>query len=274
MKLLVILASFMIVLIFLVILATVLERYWRNYQQARAAKENENKEQTSTPSGANPIAASVAQWSAQLRTMMQPAPPDTTLVKQFHAWVTRDLGNESELQRWLLALPEAGFAMLTEHIAAFCQEMNFDLTWLVDEQTLTASELKTAIRAVVVDYCRACQKAVPAQKHAKLFAEYQRLLKNPAGKQERSFSRTLYANLASQGLTPTPNVADLINAGENERQQQALQAIQQAAAKDWPQFAQVLQATIAPNGAAGTPQNGRSHHDHPSNNGKAVQAAK
>ncbi len=252
MKLLVLLISFAIVMVFLVTLAMILERYWRKHQTEWAA----NKEETES-SGVNPLAASVSRLTEQVRSLVQPQQKDETLVKQFQEWVTRDLRTDSAVQSWLLALPEPGFAMLTEHIAAFCTEMNFDLQWLVSQQAAVAPELKAAMQGVVVDYCRACQKAVQVQPHAKAFADYQRLLQNPKGKPEQALSRTLYANLTSQGLSPAPDSAELINATESERHQKALQAIQQAAAKDWSKFAQILQATMTPIDAVPTPPNGQ-----------------
>lgn len=261
MKLGIILASFIIVILFLVVLAIFLERYWRNYQKEQALKHQENN-----PTVVNSLAESVVQWATQLRTKMQPAQPDEDRVKQFREWVTHDLSKEPALQSWLLALPDPGLALLTDHIAAFCQEMNFDLKWLLEQQVTIAPELKSAMQAVILDYCRACQKAVPAQKDAKLFTTYQQLLKNPNGREEQALGRTLYANLTTQGLTTTP-AADLINATEKERQQQAIQAIQQIATKDWAQFAQILQATITPNRAGAAAHNG--HH----RNGVPLQPA-
>ncbi|MEZ4734823.1 MAG: hypothetical protein R3E79_47630 [Caldilineaceae bacterium] len=264
MKLSVILASFIIVMLFLVVLATFLERYWREYQTKRATtKTQADNEPEAKPAGVNRFTESVAGWTTQLRSMLQPGKQDAELVKQFRTWIERDLTKEQSLQSWLLALPEAGFALLTEHIAAFCQEMNFDLQWLVTQQVEVAPDLKAAMQAVIVEYCQACQKAVPVQTQARLFAQYQRLLENPTGRQEQVLGRSLYVNLTTQGLAPTPAAAELINATDSERHRQTLEAIQQAAAKDWTQFAQILHTTIAP------PTAGVAAHNGHNGNGKA-----
>jgi len=249
MKLLILLLTFAIILIFLVTLAGFLERYWRAYQAQRAvAKEGAEQPQAGVGVMMNRVAASAAQWATQMRAKVQPSNSDAPQVAIFRDWITRELSAEQELQSWLLALPEAGFALLTNHIAAFCTEMNFDLTWLAQEQLTVTRELKTAMKAIIVDYCRACKKAIPVQQEAHLFAAYQRLLQQPQGRQEQALSRTLYANLSASGLVATPDAATLINATEGERRQQALVAIQQAATQSWPQFAKVLQATITPTG--------------------------
>lgn len=263
MKLLLVLITFVIVMVFLVTLAMILERFWRKLQADRVANRAHSKEDE--PSGTNPLAATVSKVTEQLRSLVQPQQQDEALVKQFREWVTSDLQTERAMQSWLLALPGPGFAMLTEHIAAFCTEMNFDLQWLVKQQAAVAPELKVAMQGVVIDYCKACQKAVLVQTHAKAFAEYQRLLQNPKGKQEQALSRTLYAALATQGLAPMPNPTELIGATEGERHQKALQAIQHAATKDWSQFAQILQATMMPVDTGSMSQNGQTTNGKPEN---------
>ncbi len=275
MKLLIVLAAFLVIMLFLVLLAIVLERYWRNYQAEQAAKTAEHNAR-----GLSGLAESVARWTTQLRAMIQPTPPtDNRRATQFREWVRNDLSKEKDVQSWLLALPEPGIALLTKHIAAFCQEMNFDLNWLIAPQGTVAPELKTTMQGVIVDYCRACQKAIPAQKAAKLFTTYQQLLQNATGKEEQALGRTLYANLVTQGLAPTPAPAELLNATEKERQQQAFAVIQQVAAKDWAQFATVLQATMTPNGdavipSAVIPSNGHNgHNGHNEHNGTPLQNA-
>jgi hypothetical protein len=123
-----------------------------------------------------------------------------------------------------------------------------------------APELKAGRQAAIIDYCRACHKAIPVQRQAKLFAQSQRLLKNSNDKAEQALGHTLYANLTAQGLTAPPAI-DLSNATAAERQQQVFQAIQQSAVKDWAHFAQVLHATLIPNSAQAT------LHNRPSENG-------
>lgn len=255
MKLLIILMNFTIVLLFLVFLARFLERVWRQYQSEQAAKSKD-----SATTDATSVANRLTHWGAQLRAYLQLTPAlsaNAEMVTRFRDWVTRDLDNERELQSWLLTLPEAGITLLVNHIAAFCQELNFDLAWLLEQKVTVAPELKRAMEGAIIDYCNACRSAVPVQKQAKLFIEYQQLLKNDNSKATQALRRTLYANLAEQGLAPAPSAA-FIAATEAERQQQTIATIEQVAAKDWPQFAQVFHATLTPNGVPLPSQNG--HH--------------
>ncbi len=253
MQLFIILVNLAIVLLFLVFLARFLERFWRKYQSEQAAKP---KEKATTDAG--PIASVPPRWRERLRAIVQPVqtpPTQEETVKRFRDWATRDLDKEPDLQSWLVTLPEPGVALLIQHLVSFCQELNFELAWLLEDQVTIAPELRNAVRGAVIDYCRACRTAVPVQKQAKLFIQYQQLLKNPDNKAQQALSRTLYANLTSQGLAPTPD-ATFIVATEAERQQQALQVIQQTATQNWPKFAQVLHTTLTPNGVALPSRNG------------------
>lgn len=263
MKLLILLITCAIVMLLLVTLAGFLERYWRAYQAQRStAKEGAANQPEGIEGTLQQLAASVAAWVVQMRAKVQPESNNDVQVKVLRAWVTRELNAEKELQSWLLALPEPGFALLTKHIAAFCTEMNFDLNWLAEAQLTVTAELKAAMKAIIVDYCRACKKAIPVQEEARLFTYYRRLLQQPQGRQEQALSRTLYANLTASGVIAAPDAATLINATDVERQQQARTAIQQAATRNWPQFAKVLQATITPNG---NHANGASGHSNITN---------
>ena len=247
MKLLIVLASFAIILLFLVITAVFLERHWRKYQAEQAAKSQETH-----PVGAPSFTESIVRWMEQLWAIVQPAsaqPHSAEMAKAFRAWVMRDLAKERDLQSWLLALPEPGVALLTNHLADFCKELNFDLKWLLDQQAAIVPELKAGMQAAIIDYCRACRHAIPVQKQARLFADYQQLCQNPPGKDAKALSHALYANLTTHGLV-APSTADLSNATAEERQQQVRQAIQQSAATDWARFAPVLQATLAANNAS------------------------
>lgn len=281
MKLLIILANFAIVLLFLVFLAQFLERAWRKYQNERAAKDKTNA--ATNPSS---VVDSLAHWGEQFRARLQLTPSPTAeaeTIKRFREWVTRDLNKEPELQSWLLTLSEPGSALLVQHLQSFCRELNFELAWLLDQQVSMSPELNGAIRDAIIDYCQACRKAVPVQKQAKLFVQYQRLLKSPTDKAQQELSRTLYANLAKQGLTPAPE-ATFIVATEAERQQQTLQIIQQTATQNWLQFAQVFHATLTPNGTPLPSKNGHSQNGHlqnghhsngtPAVNGKAPATGK
>ncbi len=84
-------------------------------------------------------------------------------------WAEASLGNERQLQTWLLALPSEGLQALGEKIAEFCNEMNVDLTWLTDTETDTGVNpvAKQAAEEMVIDYCKICLKAVQNQQTAK-----------------------------------------------------------------------------------------------------------
>lgn len=80
------------------------------------------------------------------------------------AWVETSLGNEKQLQAWLLALPNEGLQALGEKIAEFCTDMNVDLNWLLNPVAEVDPGAKRAAEEMIVDYCKICFKAVQSQK--------------------------------------------------------------------------------------------------------------
>jgi len=240
-----------ILVLFLAILAIYLERAWRHYQQQRAESTTENS--SSLEKTLTNLRDNIPDLSTTMKGMLQQKGQTANLVEPFRAWVSSDLKHQPELYNWLLSLPEYGFELLTIHIAEFCQEMNMDLKWLVERHVDVAPELRKAIQDSIIDYCYACQKAVAVQNHAHIFAHYYNLVSTTQESKSSGIQQTLFAQLADQGLVTAPSASELINANDAERQQQAIRSIQQAAAKDWTQFANILQHTATyPNGNGST----------------------
>lgn len=247
MKLLAVLVSFGVILALIAILGSILERYWRQFQSERAAARQPAKDGVEeNATGGGPIGGMVAHWREQLQTLIQAEPSNAALVAPFREWIENELQTEKTLQSWLLKLPEPGFALLTDHIAAFCVEMNFNLAWLFDPQLAVVPDLKRTMRSVVIDYCQACYKSIPIQVEAQLFAKYQELLRPSKSKQVQALRRALLAELIAHDLISSSNTAELLNAPDQEQQQQIIKTIQVAAAKGWSQFAPIFHATLFP----------------------------
>jgi len=251
-----------ILVLLLAILAIYLERAWRNYQQQRTESKKGNS--FNLENTLKNLKGNIPDISSKMRDMLPQREQTSSLVEPFRQWVSHELKHQSELHDWLLGLPEYGFELLTAHIAEFCKEMNMDLKWLVERHVDVAPELKEAIQASIIDYCYACQKAVAVQNHAHVFAHYYNLVSATQKGEPDAMRRILFTQLADQGLITMPSPAELINANDSERQQQAIYSIQQAAAKDWTQFSNILQQTTVygngngtmPNGAATNRSNG------------------
>ncbi|MCB0062031.1 MAG: hypothetical protein KDE19_07945, partial [Caldilineaceae bacterium] len=275
-----------------------LERYWRAYQAERAsAKTTDDTESTATrldgkqfdgkqfdgkqfdvkQFDVKQLMSGASKWTTQLQGLLQPASTNEALSRQFQEWVKRELQKEQALQSWLLALPEPGFDLLTKHIADFCREMNFELEWLVAQELTVAPELEAAMKAVIVNYCTACQKAVPAQQQIQWFVTYRQLLQPQKNRQEQQFLQKLYAALTAQGLVSAPDPSALITATQAERDQYALRAVQQAAAQDWSHFVQILQNTMIAAAPSPTPpagDNPAGGHSQSTLNGAAASQSK
>ena len=168
---------------------------------------------------------------------------------QFRAWVETALGENPALQAWLLSLSEDGFKALTQRVAAFCADLNIQLSWLVERHLDVAPDLRKATQTIVVDYLEVCWQAIRHQDQIALFNRYHKLVANPADSRYRDLRRRLFTRLTADGLAePLPSY-ELIMASEIQRQALAAKAIREVADKDWKTFAkifgEVLEGTAA-----------------------------
>lgn len=83
------------------------------------------------------------------------------LAARFAAWAMQDGGLvESDLRHWIQALGEDGREALTEQVAGFCADFEFDLAWLLDGELADCPELTTVMRVLITHYCLACKAAL------------------------------------------------------------------------------------------------------------------
>lgn len=272
MKTLILPIGLVVLALLLTVLAIYFERTWRNYLQKRAedkktkAKKNVtfNLDETFSNLKDNlpdlkdrfsnlrgdmaAVTDNIPNLSSKVQNILRREEKPDLLIEPFRQWVRTELSHEPELRTWLLELPEFGFELLTSHIAEFCDEMNMDLTWLVERHMDVAAELKEATQAAIIDYCYACKKAVAVQGEAHIFAHYYNLTMNPDDQSGSELQRNLFSELTERGLATTPTPSQLIHASPKETREQAVHSIQEAAAKDWPQFADILRKTVMSDG--------------------------
>jgi|GEM_PF-1151671 len=276
----------------LTILAIYFERTWRNYLQQRAdakknasfsldetlnnLKENIPNLKESLPDfkgNMTAITENIPNLSSKVQSAFRREEEPNPLVEPFRVWVSTELSHEPELRTWLLELPEFGFELLTSHIAEFCDEMNMDLRWLTERHMDVASELKDALQTSIIDYCQACKKAVAVQDEAHIFTYYYNLTMKPGNQAESELQRNLFAELTEQGLATAPTPSQLIHASPKEKQEQAIHSIQEAAAKDWTQFSDILRNTVMQGGNSKPSRNGN-QTDHSGQNGQKKDGGK
>ena len=73
-----------------------------------------------------------------------------------------------------------------------------------------------------------------------LFATYHKIVANPSDKRYRDARRSLFTRLIAENLAQPLPAYEMIMASETQRQELAVKAIQEAAAKDWTVFTRVL----------------------------------
>ena len=159
---------------------------------------------------------------------------------EFRAWVDINLQENPELRTWVLGLSDEGFAALTQRLAAFCADMNIQLEWLTGRHIEVAPAARLAVNAVVVDYLKLCRKALSHQTDVALFASYHKIVVNPSDARYRDARRSLFTRLIAENLAQPLPAYEMIMASETQRQELAVKAIRDAAAKDWTVFARVL----------------------------------
>ena len=84
-------------------------------------------------------------------------------VSSLKIWAENYLSTEPALQSWLLSLTSEGLQALGEKIAEFCREMAINLDWLLKPDTEIDPIVRQKAEAIVIDYCKICQKAVENQ---------------------------------------------------------------------------------------------------------------
>lgn len=178
-------------------------------------------------------------------------PDENPLAPQFRAWVESALGNEPKLQAWLLALSPEQMQALVEHVAAYCEQLKVQLTWLTEQQIEVPPALKSTAQEIVVSYCTGIWKATQIKTKLQLFTKYQQLTQSTKEQQQQILQRELLARLAVQELVAIQPLAATLTGTQAEQQAKVVQAIQQVATKDWERFVAVFQNTVSQNGVHG-----------------------
>lgn len=209
--------------------AVVVDRRLQAWQQRVAtAAADATGEATAAAAGSSMterVWSEVKGWSDRI---MHKTP--TTLPPRFRAWAVQ-AADDTAVQEWLQALSDEGLQAFTEHLAAFCAEMGFELWWLVEQQFDQQPELAQAAARIVLHYCRACQQATAAQEDLAVYKQLLAFEQNPFSRKHQAFGERLFAKVIDEGLV-TAKMSEYFLASPRERQQLAVTAIRQAAAQD------------------------------------------
>jgi len=223
--------------------STLLDRRW----QARKTA-SESTEATETQPGATSRITSrfqgVRERISRVRERIS-SKKQAELAKQFQAWAAVHLTGEEGLTDWIANLSEDGAQALTEQLATFCSDLNFELSWLIKGDLDADPDLKLVGENMVAAYSSACLKAALAQDDLTAFKTFQTFEKAPTNTKHREFAQELYAKLVEKELVSPPSTSEIFLASEKQRLQQAAEAIRQAAEKDREAFNHVLKVVVA-----------------------------
>lgn len=171
------------------------------------------------------------------QTLLQPR---SDLSAPMRDWVEKHLNHEPELQKWLLALPEKGWQALVEHLGMFCEQLNFDVEWLVNGDLNASPTLAQKGEEIAIHYFKACWLAVQAQSEMNLFRTYLNTLTQLSREEYRIISQQLLARLSQQKLTDPIN-PEMVLAGDDERRTYVANTLRQAAQKDAVTFNEIFE---------------------------------
>ncbi len=210
-------------------------------QQAAPGEQSTGAENTKVAEG-----DLVTQLTTTLRqrvtNLFNPQPPAVS--PKFRVWITQALAGEPVLQQWLANLADEQLDVLATHIDTFCQEMGFELGWLLEQDLAQQPVLAKALNKVVILYCQACRQAVILQEDVEPFKLLRQYEKNPTSAQNRELGQALFAKFAEQGLI-AGTMADHLALPEHERRQQIVAAIRQTATEQQATVLRLIKALIA-----------------------------
>ena len=190
-----------------------------------------------TTGGSGVLARLTHQWSQHFGR--KPLTSDDPV----RAWLAAVFVENPAERLWFTSLSPEQFKLLRSELTAFCAELGFDLTWLVEQASFKPAVLEQTGKTIVTHYCRAVRAAVLVQDEMKALQRYQAFLANPTSKESLAYGQQLFARLVDEKLAPAAT-PELLMAGEKERQSFVVQAIQTAAEQNGDAFSAVLKAVV------------------------------
>jgi hypothetical protein len=166
--------------------------------------------------------------------------------EHFQQWVSNNVEHD-QMKQWLLSLSPEAIRALTAQLNEFCNDLNCDLSWLVENRLQNDPEIEQMVRNMVVSYCTACWQAAQGYTDFELFKVIDEVEQHPFSRKNRSISSKLFANLVKEELAPSVP-AELFMSDEKERQEHMAQAIQQTATNNREAFKRVLRDVLAEEG--------------------------
>jgi hypothetical protein len=166
----------------------------------------------------------------------------TDLPARFRAWAVAT-SDDQAVKDWLNALSEEGLQSFTKHLGAFCSDMGFELTWLLDQQLERTPHLAQSAQRIVLDYCRACQQSAAAQEDLEIFKKLQALEQHPTSKKNQALGEQLFAKMIEAELV-SGSMSSYLAISPKERQQRLVEAIKEASERDTMTFNRLVKDVL------------------------------
>lgn len=209
----------------------------RAAQQAAATDEQAADAPTAeTPSAG--LGNRLRSWQSRLTPQ-----PKSDPLQPFRLWAVETFVDQPEVRHWLAALPDPALKAFLDELSIFCQQLGFELNWVVEKQVNAYPVLTQRLREIVLQYSNACREAVLAQDEIKLFKAWQAFELNPYGKAEQQFAEKLFNQLVAQNVTP-PLSETLKTGPEQERQIYIVQILRQEREKRPITFQQAINMVV------------------------------
>lgn len=216
----------------------------RRIQARRAAQQAADAaEQATTAPAAETQSAGLGQRLRFWQSRLTPQPKADPL-QPFRVWAVETFTDQPEVRHWLAALPDPALKAFLDELSIFCQQLGFELNWVVEKQVNAYPVLTQRLRAIVLQYSNACREAVLAQDELKIFKTWQTFELNPYGKAEQQFAEKLFNQLVAQNATPP--LSETLKAGpDQERQIYIVQILRQEREKQPTVFQQAINTVIS-----------------------------
>lgn len=173
------------------------------------------------------------------------------LPQKFGAWVANlPSANAKQLTERLALLPQPHFTLLTEQIADFCSDLNFELSWLIDGKVQRDPKLQQELTAVVVDHALVQWRAMALQADLYTFMTVELWLQESTVTTHREMARQLFTLLSEHDLVEiSPN---MFLATDAERIDYTIKLVRDVATTKREAFQEVVREMLAINDTAAT----------------------
>ncbi len=162
---------------------------------------------------------------------------------RFRDWIAGLPGVDKDFVAWLEGLSAEDAKTFVRAVSDFGSSLNVERAWLLDGRMDDDPELDKGVRDAMSLYCMAYWKATQVQDEVEIFAVFQEWQAAPHKRKHRELTQKLFARLVEDALISMP--PELHLASRKKRQNYAVRAIRDFAAKDRAAFNAVLAQVLA-----------------------------